>query len=407
VRKTGQEVISRGGQAWLFVSPQQTGRTSLLTYLCAIVAEREPRQSVIKIDGVPDHPSIDDFRLILKHYGSGATRTILVFDGNILAEGCVELLREVLTRSHRRLSVWATCTPEEHEKLQRKMDLQQHFLVRAVPGYVDSDRSFFNLFVNSKFAGMWPENSREQSLPTTNVTMGGLCALYVALKSGTIRIEAISSSISSRILSQFHDMPLQAQLLARMISHLGSVPEEVVQHLTGPTRPFREDDYNLVLKQQFAFVDSGMVKPTTQLREIVGRKLLVYEHTHLGEALLKLAKGEEDSVLLLQFLRILKQLSQGFTKAQTLEYHQLVRRAEGGQFCNVCGLYHPANLKWCPTCGGEPASHSEVAPENSELLRKYGLGCVPFPQAEFCNDVGRPEFVWSELDLSIFDDVDK
>lgn len=406
---------SKPGTTWLFVSPEGTGKTSLLTYLSADETGEKPHRKVIKVTRVPDEPSIDEFVNRLKSGEVAPSKSIIVFDGNILEQGCAQLLLRIAT-SKRQMSVWATCTPGQYEELlEKEPELAQYLVVRNVPGYIDADESFFRSFVYSKFGELLPESGKEEQLKRTNVTMNELCSFYSLLMRGTIPRQAISPrDVREEIGQLFYSMPLQAQLLARIVHHFGSLPEEIAQLLVARTDLFRKEDYELILKRQFVFVESGvsallpaLVKPAAQMRQVGSVGLLAHEWRLVVNALLDLAEQEQDRVRMALFLKMLTVVSQELDEVQQRRYRQLVRRAEGGQLCDVCGVYYPAELEWCPTCGRELPADSEVLVDTTIHISDDSLDSVPFPQAQFCSDVGRAEFVWSQLDLSAFDDLDK
>lgn len=409
IKKLRQEITASNRKVvWLFVSPQGTGKTSLITYLSAGVAGAKPKTKIIKVTRVPDETTVDRFINVLDYYHEAKPgEYIAVFDGNVLEPGCARLVYQI-AESEFQIPVWMTCAPEEHKKLlDEEPKLKQYLEVKDVPGYVDANKEFFHSFVFSKFVDIMPDEHKKEQLKRTNVSMRSLCFAYVARAEG-----ALPETMSERdkVAQQFYSMPVQAQLLARVLDRFGSLPEKVVDLLAEHTNLFRYEHYQPILDRGFAFEsgESGRsFKPGPLMDQVANAGLADHEQMTVTDALLDLAEDEEDRVTLTLLLEAMKPLSEEFDEKRKSRYQQLVRRTEGGLLCNVCGKYYPKKREWCPICGRQTNIDEKVPDDVRARVLGDGLDSVPFPQTEFCSDVGRAEFVWSQLDLSTFDDLDK
>jgi hypothetical protein len=401
-------------KAWLFVSPQGTGKTSLLTYLSAVTTEKGPRQKIFKVMKVPTKPDIDSFFEFVSFYlQREPSRVIAIFDGNISEPGCIDLLSQLLA-SQRKVTIWATCTPEEYGEASKVYPhLDTLFEVRNAPGYVDSDPNYFRSFVETKLKALSQE-VKQELLRQHGVTMGYLCSMYntQALMPETVGFSTFSQkNIAQEIQRSFYSMPRQAQFFAQTAKYFESIPYEVFQLLASQTELFSESDLELTLQRKFVFLEHGVlglsptiVKPTGHLHQVGGSDLLKSEKVLLINELLDMGEQQQQPLLILALLlQMLSFVSVDMSVEHQRRYRQLVRCAEGGRKCDTCGIYCAADMHWCPTCGRKVASDSEMAlNETVSVLEEDLEQPIPFPMPEFAEDVGRPKFVWSELDLSAF-----
>lgn len=403
---------SKDGRVWLLISPEGTGKTSLLTHLSASFAESKPAWKILKISRLPPNPSFEELSAVLDWHTDGhGERSIAIFDGNVLEPGCAQLLLQV-AKSESQLSAWATCSQLQYPRLiDREPGLKEHVVAENVPGYIDTDAEFFRSFVSTKFGDLLSSDSREKLLQRTNVTVSDLCTLYVTLKDAPIAVDVVSQkSIGDQIRAKFYSMPRQAQFLARIVAYFGSLPREVVQLVASQSDLFREQDYVRLQDEGFVFVEEAgplslspaAVKLAAQMRQIGDVRLAPYEQELVINTLLSVAEEEEGLVEVAVFLSALGAAAEGLNEVQSRRYRQLIRKAEGGQLCSVCEVYYPADLEWCPTCGTELPTTSEAAAANSARGNERTLHSVPFPDPRFSEDVDRPQFDWAELDLSAF-----
>lgn len=410
VEKVLKEIsVDTSRKSWLFVSPNETGRTSLLTYLCVNVSDRQPQRKFVKIERVPPDPDINVFLDVIGLYGETKTNQCVgIFDGNIFDQNSLDLLIR-LKVSRYKVTFWATCTPEQYEKaIAQNFNLDEYFKVRNVPGYVDADKKFFESFVVTKLKNRSP-SERKMLLENSNLTIGQLCRIYDMPKNMRIQISP-EAETGKEIPPLFFSMPRTAQLLAQVVKWFESIPEDIIQLLTSDTGLFNENDYKQVFEKKFVFLESGsfgvsstVVKPTGQMRQDDSYGLLSYERTLIIDLLLDLAGQQHELVKIASFVQTLSSVSQVMSEEQRRRYRQLTRRAEGGQICNFCGVYSSADMEWCPGCSKKLTSDSyDPVDESVRMLEENLKQTIPFPMPEYAEDINRPKFIWSELDLSEF-----
>jgi hypothetical protein len=406
------EVIHRNSpRMWLFVAPPQTGKTSLLTYLCIALCEAYPDKKVIHVLRFPPKAHPSEFFKILRFSGiKSESQAIVIFDDNLHELESVELLVN-LARSKPKLIIMATCTPEQYENIIKSdfaEQLTQIFVTKQLPEYVDKDQAFFNELLSTKLMTL-SSDIKKQLLSSNNVTIKTVCDLYFATKTE----QRFGYKAVSPLQNKLYSLLPPAHLLLKSIRYLGSIPLEVLQHLMSTSGAATITNVDDLLQAEFitlnrdAFgVTSSVVRLRENVMQLLPEQLMEYEQKYLIDQLLQGAEQVSDRAQLASFIQTLSRIIGDLNRKQQQQFRQLVRRAEGGNYCDNCKLYASKGLIFCPTCGMDMR---EVAQASITPLGVSGIqpGYVPFPVPLYAADADRPVFEWHKLDFTMFRKLDR
>lgn len=414
---------------FLLLSPESTGKTSLLSFLGFRLKHKLKKVRVFWLREVPANPAADRLLEYLDDcFGVPSAKIpdcLLIFD-DIHADKNKPALITSLVSHTPEITIWAAGRKEQFENVRHIWEKIKGFTTYTLPDYLDKDKKGFRLFLQKKFRSL---NATEKRLllSRSKVTPFHLTRLHFSLRNRKVDRRKAIAEFTKDMKAVFDktskELASQEQFSLKIISFLGSLYEplldsflasqgyksaEIINGLVRKTFLHRST-VQKYLGYQFQIVKVLSVKDTT--KEIFSRRPRALEVGLFLNFVFQRVQKEDELVrhLILETLErfLTKKLPDGLRSRVS----EVLEEFGPHVTCRRCNITIDRSYKYCPTCGVNLATQRKeilcpIHNPDKDLCKTYNELCskgfcaeVPFPDTYFAKKVKKPQFDMDEIKI--------